>query len=120
MVALVSLAVYSWHLKAFGTRVWVCWCHRQSARVCQPVVQSIHFRFRNMFPGSPPLSSLQEVLLVLDGTTGLNMLPQARQFNEVSGRHEGRHCDVRRTAAPRTMSTPSFCSSLTKYDCYLM
>lgn len=26
---------------------------------------------------------LQEILLVLDGTTGLNMLPQAREFNEV-------------------------------------
>lgn len=25
----------------------------------------------------------QEILLVLDGTTGLNMLPQAREFNEV-------------------------------------
>jgi hypothetical protein len=25
----------------------------------------------------------QEVLLVLDGTTGLNMLPQAREFNQV-------------------------------------
>lgn len=31
-------------------------------------------------PGAP-----HEVLLVLDGTTGLNMLPQARQFNEVVG-----------------------------------
>lgn len=31
-------------------------------------------------PGAP-----NEVLLVLDGTTGLNMLPQARQFNEVVG-----------------------------------
>jgi hypothetical protein len=27
---------------------------------------------------------LQEVLLVLDGTTGLNMLQQAREFNDVS------------------------------------
>lgn len=27
---------------------------------------------------------LQEILLVLDGTTGLNMLPQAREFNEVN------------------------------------
>ena len=27
---------------------------------------------------------LQEILLVLDGTTGLNMLPQAREFNEVT------------------------------------
>jgi fused signal recognition particle receptor len=27
----------------------------------------------------------QEVLLVLDGTTGLNMLPQAREFNQVIG-----------------------------------
>lgn len=26
---------------------------------------------------------LKEILLVLDGTTGLNMLPQAREFNEV-------------------------------------
>lgn len=26
-----------------------------------------------------------EILLVLDGTTGLNMLPQAREFNEVVG-----------------------------------
>ncbi len=26
----------------------------------------------------------QEVLLVLDGTTGLNMLPQAREFNQVN------------------------------------
>lgn len=26
---------------------------------------------------------VQEILLVLDGTTGLNMLPQAREFNEV-------------------------------------
>lgn len=26
----------------------------------------------------------QEILLVLDGTTGLNMLPQAREFNEVT------------------------------------
>lgn len=25
----------------------------------------------------------QEILLVLDGNTGLNMLPQAREFNEV-------------------------------------
>ncbi|KAI8543823.1 hypothetical protein RHMOL_Rhmol08G0249100 [Rhododendron molle] len=25
----------------------------------------------------------EEILLVLDGTTGLNMLPQAREFNEV-------------------------------------
>lgn len=30
-------------------------------------------------------SAPHEVLLVLDGTTGLNMLPQARQFNEVVG-----------------------------------
>ncbi|XP_075658842.1 cell division protein FtsY homolog, chloroplastic-like [Castanea sativa] len=29
-------------------------------------------------PGAP-----NEILLVLDGTTGLNMLPQAREFNEV-------------------------------------
>lgn len=28
--------------------------------------------------------NFQEILLVLDGTTGLNMLPQAREFNEVS------------------------------------
>ena len=27
--------------------------------------------------------ALQEVLLVLDGTTGLNMLQQAREFNDV-------------------------------------
>ncbi|KAL2623294.1 hypothetical protein R1flu_003499 [Riccia fluitans] len=33
-----------------------------------------------VLPGAP-----QEVLMVLDGTTGLNMLPQARQFNEVAG-----------------------------------
>lgn len=26
---------------------------------------------------------MQEILQVLDGTTGLNMLPQAREFNEV-------------------------------------
>lgn len=26
---------------------------------------------------------MKEILLVLDGTTGLNMLPQAREFNEV-------------------------------------
>lgn len=26
---------------------------------------------------------VKEILLVLDGTTGLNMLPQAREFNEV-------------------------------------
>ncbi|GAB4844438.1 hypothetical protein Ancab_037802 [Ancistrocladus abbreviatus] len=31
-------------------------------------------------PGSP-----NEILLVLDGTTGLNMLPQAKEFNEVVG-----------------------------------
>ncbi|GAV85576.1 SRP54 domain-containing protein/SRP54_N domain-containing protein [Cephalotus follicularis] len=31
-------------------------------------------------PGAP-----NEMLLVLDGTTGLNMLPQAREFNEVVG-----------------------------------
>uniref|UniRef100_A0A7C9ELL4 SRP54-type proteins GTP-binding domain-containing protein n=1 Tax=Opuntia streptacantha TaxID=393608 RepID=A0A7C9ELL4_OPUST len=31
-------------------------------------------------PGAP-----NEILLVLDGTTGLNMLPQAREFNEVVG-----------------------------------
>lgn len=30
-------------------------------------------------------SAPNEVLLVLDGTTGLNMLPQAREFNEVIG-----------------------------------
>lgn len=30
------------------------------------------------------LRCLQEILLVLDGTTGLNMLPQAREFNEVN------------------------------------
>lgn len=30
-------------------------------------------------------SAPNEVLLVLDGTTGLNMLPQAREFNEVVG-----------------------------------
>ncbi|KAL6965118.1 hypothetical protein U1Q18_036173, partial [Sarracenia purpurea var. burkii] len=30
-------------------------------------------------------SSAHEILLVLDGTTGLNMLPQAREFNEVVG-----------------------------------
>jgi hypothetical protein len=28
--------------------------------------------------------ALQEVLLVLDGTTGLNMLQQAREFNDVT------------------------------------
>lgn len=28
--------------------------------------------------------SWQEILLVLDGTTGLNMLPQAREFNDVN------------------------------------
>lgn len=27
---------------------------------------------------------LQEILLVLDGTTGLNMLAQAREFNDVN------------------------------------
>lgn len=27
--------------------------------------------------------NFQEILQVLDGTTGLNMLPQAREFNEV-------------------------------------
>ncbi|MQM03018.1 hypothetical protein Taro_035793 [Colocasia esculenta] len=32
-----------------------------------------------VIPGAP-----NEILLVLDGTTGLNMLPQAREFNEVS------------------------------------
>ncbi|KAK1258064.1 hypothetical protein QJS04_geneDACA007030 [Acorus gramineus] len=31
-------------------------------------------------PGAP-----NEILLVLDGTTGLNMLPQAREFNEIVG-----------------------------------
>ncbi|CAI5470641.1 unnamed protein product [Closterium sp. Yama58-4] len=31
-------------------------------------------------PGAP-----NEVLLVLDGTTGLNMLPQAREFNQAVG-----------------------------------
>jgi hypothetical protein len=30
----------------------------------------------------------QEVLLVLDGTTGLNMLPQAREFNQVKSAFE--------------------------------
>lgn len=30
-------------------------------------------------------SAPNEILLVLDGTTGLNMLPQAREFNEVVG-----------------------------------
>jgi fused signal recognition particle receptor len=30
-------------------------------------------------------SAPNEVLLVLDGTTGLNMLPQAREFNQVIG-----------------------------------
>lgn len=29
------------------------------------------------------MEHLQEILLVLDGNTGLNMLPQAREFNEV-------------------------------------
>lgn len=29
------------------------------------------------------LQFLQEILQVLDGTTGLNMLPQAREFNDV-------------------------------------
>ena len=29
------------------------------------------------------LRHCQEILLVLDGNTGLNMLPQAREFNEV-------------------------------------
>ncbi|BBN13731.1 fused signal recognition particle receptor [Marchantia polymorpha subsp. ruderalis] len=33
-----------------------------------------------VLPGAP-----HEVLMVLDGTTGLNMLPQARQFNQVAG-----------------------------------
>ncbi|BAT97888.1 hypothetical protein LR48_Vigan11g038000 [Vigna angularis] len=33
-----------------------------------------------VIPGAP-----NEVLLVLDGTTGLNMLPQAREFNDVVG-----------------------------------
>ncbi|KAL3517118.1 hypothetical protein ACH5RR_024020 [Cinchona calisaya] len=33
-----------------------------------------------IIPGAP-----NEILLVLDGTTGLNMLPQAREFNEVVG-----------------------------------
>ncbi|KAH9317191.1 hypothetical protein KI387_018960, partial [Taxus chinensis] len=32
---------------------------------------------KKLMPGAP-----NEVLLVLDGTTGLNMLPQAREFNE--------------------------------------
>ncbi|KAE7999809.1 hypothetical protein FH972_004204 [Carpinus fangiana] len=34
----------------------------------------------NVVSGAP-----NEILLVLDGTTGLNMLPQAREFNEVVG-----------------------------------
>ncbi|KAL6124267.1 PREDICTED: cell division protein FtsY homolog, chloroplastic [Fragaria vesca subsp. vesca] len=33
-----------------------------------------------VMPGSP-----NEILQVLDGTTGLNMLPQAREFNEIVG-----------------------------------
>lgn len=33
-----------------------------------------------LVPGAP-----NEILLVLDGTTGLNMLPQAREFNDVVG-----------------------------------
>ncbi|KAB2597619.1 cell division protein FtsY [Pyrus ussuriensis x Pyrus communis] len=33
-----------------------------------------------VMPGAP-----NEILLVLDGTTGLNMLPQAREFNEIVG-----------------------------------
>jgi signal recognition particle GTPase len=33
----------------------------------------------------------QEVLLVLDGTTGLNMLPQAREFNQVKSSFEITH-----------------------------
>ncbi|XP_043719995.1 cell division protein FtsY homolog, chloroplastic [Telopea speciosissima] len=33
-----------------------------------------------VIPGAP-----NEILLVLDGTTGLNMLPQAREFNDVVG-----------------------------------
>uniref|UniRef100_A0A0D6R4X8 SRP54-type proteins GTP-binding domain-containing protein n=1 Tax=Araucaria cunninghamii TaxID=56994 RepID=A0A0D6R4X8_ARACU len=35
---------------------------------------------KKVLPSAP-----NEVLLVLDGTTGLNMLPQAREFNEVVG-----------------------------------
>ncbi|XP_057826398.1 cell division protein FtsY homolog, chloroplastic [Cryptomeria japonica] len=35
---------------------------------------------KKLLPDAP-----NEVLLVLDGTTGLNMLPQAREFNEVIG-----------------------------------
>ncbi|KAL5161048.1 Cell division protein FtsY, chloroplastic [Glycine soja] len=37
----------------------------------------------NLF--SISLSYIHEILLVLDGTTGLNMLPQAREFNDVVG-----------------------------------
>lgn len=33
-----------------------------------------------VIPGAP-----NEILLVLDGTTGLNMLPQAREFNDIVG-----------------------------------
>lgn len=35
---------------------------------------------------------VQEVLLVLDGTTGLNMLPQAREFNQV-WLYTGQYCN---------------------------
>lgn len=31
------------------------------------------------------LRHVQEVIMVLDGTTGLNMLPQAKEFNETVG-----------------------------------
>ncbi|KAI5054987.1 hypothetical protein GOP47_0030132 [Adiantum capillus-veneris] len=45
----------------------------EELRACQKAVSKA-------LPGAP-----HEILLVLDGTTGLNMLPQARQFNEVVG-----------------------------------
>ncbi|MCO5599679.1 hypothetical protein L7F22_053784 [Adiantum nelumboides] len=45
----------------------------EELRACQRAVSKA-------LPGAP-----HETLLVLDGTTGLNMLPQARQFNEVVG-----------------------------------
>lgn len=45
----------------------------EELRACQRAVSKV-------LSGAP-----HEILLVLDGTTGLNMLPQARQFNEVVG-----------------------------------
>lgn len=43
-------------------------------------LRACHRAVSKALPGAP-----HEVLLVLDGTTGLNMLPQARQFNEIVG-----------------------------------